>query len=371
MTDLPEEGATAPPPLTRADVEALRGDRSPGSRAAIATKFGAQFDRIAVSGHGELVDAVLWLLVRDVERTVRQALAETVAASPNLPPAAAERLARDAIEVARPILEQSPALRDEALIEIVRTHAMQYALAVAGRAHLSGALSDALADTGQPPVVLRLVGNEGAELSGRTLQRIADDYRDDRTIRERLVERPALPLELVEQLITLVGERLQWQVVCGRTIALAEAQTIMAGARQRAAASWAGGAGPGPRLQEGGFGRRHLAGALAPERALAFLRDGEMGSFEAAMALLAGVTLARARQLLYGPDRRALAALCLRAGFGTPHYVALRMVLELAERCLDSAGRLPPYPRDALEFAQQQYERLRHQPELVATLLGE
>jgi uncharacterized protein (DUF2336 family) len=320
------------------------------------------------------VGAVLALLVRDVERSVRQALAESVAASPNLPPEVAERLARDAIEVARPILERSPVLRDETLIGIVRTHAMQYALAVAGRAHLSGALSDALADTGQPPVVLRLVGNGGAELSARTLQRIADDYRGDRAIQDRLVERPVLPLELIEQLVALVGERLEWELVRGRAITLAEARTIMAGARQRAAAGWSGGGagGPvGPRPQEGGFGRRHLAAALDPERALAFLRDGQTGSFEAAVATLAGIGHARARQLLYGADRRALAALCLRAGFSAPQYIALRMVLELAERCLDSAGRMQPYARDALEFAQQQYERLRRQPELVAALVGE
>ena len=44
----------------------------------------------------------------------------------------AERLARDEVEVAIPILERSPVLSEAVLTDIVRTNAMQYALAVAG-----------------------------------------------------------------------------------------------------------------------------------------------------------------------------------------------------------------------------------------------
>ena len=49
----------------------------------------------------------------------------------------------------------------------MRTHAMQYALAVAGREHLSEWLSDLLADTGEAEVVARLVGNAGAQFRSR------------------------------------------------------------------------------------------------------------------------------------------------------------------------------------------------------------
>ena len=78
---------------------------------------------------------------------MRQALAEAAAASANLPHRIARRLARDDLEVAGPILTRSPVLTDDDLAEIVRTHAMPYALAVAGRERLSERLSDVLADT--------------------------------------------------------------------------------------------------------------------------------------------------------------------------------------------------------------------------------
>src|SRR5262245_48706449 len=118
--------------LSLADVRALEGDPSP---AALAAKFGRQYDHLVEGDTRSLAEAVLELLVRDLEKNVRQALAEAVAASANLPHSVATRLARDDFEVARSILQCSPVLTDEDLSEIVRTHAMQYALAVAGREH--------------------------------------------------------------------------------------------------------------------------------------------------------------------------------------------------------------------------------------------
>ena len=79
---------------------------------------------------------------------------------------------------------------------------------------------------------------------------------------------------------------------------------------------------------------------------MAFLRDGEIARVEAGLALLADIDLPRVRQLLYGMDKRGLAALCARAGFGAPHYVALRMALDLAEQGVEGADPgadvLPP-----------------------------
>ena len=223
--------------LSLADVRALEGDPSPASRAALAAKFGRQYDHLVEGDTRSLAEAVLELLVRDLEKNVRQALAEAVAASANLPHGVATRLARDDFEVARPILQCSPVLSDDDLGEIVRTHAMQYALAVAGREHLSEWLSDLLADTGEPEVVAALTGNPGAQLSVATLRRIAEDYRDDRAIQDRLIRRPALPYELVDQLVNAIGERLEWELIQKRRISKTEARQLMAAARDRATLS--------------------------------------------------------------------------------------------------------------------------------------
>jgi uncharacterized protein (DUF2336 family) len=344
--------------LSLADVRALKDDPSPASRAALAAKFGRQYDHLLEGDTRPLADAVLELLVRDVEKNVRQALAEAVAASGNLPHGVATRLARDELEVARPMLERSPVLSDDELTEIVRTQAMQYARVVAGRDYLSEGLSDLLADTNEPEVVAALTGNPGAQLSAATLRRIADHYRDDRAIQDRLIRRPALPYELVDQLVSAIGERLEWQLIRQRRISKAEARQLMAAARDRAALSIIEREHAEESIERE-LRLRFTTGELGPEDIVAFLRDGELTSIEAGLALLADVDVPRTRQLLYGVDKRGLAALCARAGFGVPHYLALHMAFDLAEQGMEAADPETTYSAETITFVQQQYDQIR------------
>ena len=139
--------------------------------------------------------------------------------------------------MAGPILTYSPVLTDDDLAEIVRTRAMPYALAVAGRERLSDGSPTCSPIRRRPRSVAVLTGNPGAELSVATLRRIADDYGDDRTIQDRLIRRQALPYELVDRLLAALGDRLEWAVIRQRRIEKAEARRLIAAARDRAALS--------------------------------------------------------------------------------------------------------------------------------------
>lgn len=339
------------------DVASLQADQSPEARAGFAIKFGQQYDTLTEGETRSLADAILSLLVKDVEQSVRQALTETVAFSPNLPAPIVNRLARDEIDIARPILEQSPVLSDDELAEIVHTHAMQYALAVAGRDHLSEGLSDILAEMGDAEVTARLVDNHGAVLSTKTLQRIAQDCQGDPTIQDRLIRRPALPYELVDQLVTLIGDRLEWELVRKRRMSAEEAHQLMAATRDRATLSIVA-REHGEHSLERELRQRYLDGELGPQDVLVFLRDGEVGSMEAGLALLTESDVPKVRQLLYGTDKRGLAALSARAGFAAPQYVALRMALDLAEQGVKGTGETS-YKPETMRFVQDQYERMQ------------
>jgi uncharacterized protein (DUF2336 family) len=361
--------AANPPALSLADVQALQDDPSPPSRAALAGKFGRQYDHLVEGDTRTLAQAVLELLARDAEKTVRQAVAEAAAASANLPPGIARRLASDDLEVARPILTYSPVLTDDDLVEIVRTRAAPYALAVASRERLSESLSEVLADTTEAEVVAALTGNPGAELSVATLRRIADEYRDDRAVQDRLIRRPALPYELVDQLITALGERLEWDLIRQRRIGKAEARQLMTAARERAALSTVA-REQEERSIERELRHRFTAGDLGPEDIVRFLRDGEIARLEAGLALLAGLDLLRVRTLLYGMNKRGFAALCARAGFGAPHYIALRMALDLAEQRLDGSDPESAYASEAIAAAQQQFDQIRSDRAQMSTWFG-
>lgn len=349
------------------DVQRLQEDRSPESRALLATSLGQQLDELAFGGHHDLCAAILHLLVRDVETRVRQALAETVCHSPSLPGEIASRLARDAIEVARPILENSPVLSDEELIDVVRTNAMQYALAVAGRENVSEALADALIDTGEQQVVLRVVGNTGAKLSSQAVKRVAEDYRSDGEVQDRLVRRPELPYELVEQLVGVIGDRLEWELLQSRRITPEQARAILSATRERATISMVAREHGDQQILRH-LRERHAAGDLGHEDVIVLLRDGDIVGFELALSILSGLEPRLVRRLLYSGDRRFLAAICVRAEFSTPHYMTLRMALDLAEQCLAKRSLAKAYSADTMRFVQAQYERLRADPAKVEEL---
>ncbi|MEZ5825776.1 MAG: DUF2336 domain-containing protein [Geminicoccaceae bacterium] len=74
---------------------------------------------------------------------------------------------------------------------------------------------------------------------------------------------------------------------------------------------------------------RFMAGELTAEDVLTYLRDGDINSFEQAMSLMARLEPAAVRKLTYNQDRRYLAVLCARADFSSPHYITLRMAIEL------------------------------------------
>ena len=213
--------------LNAADVDVLQRDRSPQARAQVAAKFGRQFDELCSAADQAVAYAVLRLLVRDIALEVRQALSNTVAGSTRLPPDVARRLAGDAIEVAAPVLRRSPVLTDEDLVHVVRTNAMQYALAVAGREHVSELVSEALVETGEAEVVMRLVDNAGASISQATMQRVVQDYAGNELIHARVIRRPELPYELVEQLIGVMGERLEWTLVRERQMSPDDAEQLL------------------------------------------------------------------------------------------------------------------------------------------------
>lgn len=354
--------------LRREDVERLERERSTEARADVARRLGASFDELAEGPAAHLAEAVLRLLVADVAREVRAALAEGVADSVRLPKDVAVRLATDEIEIARPVLERSPVLDDSTLQEIVRTRSWQYALAVAGRSGLSERLAHALLDTRREEVAARLAANVKSELTHAVLGRIAEEWRASREVHDRLVRRPALPYELVEKLVEAVGERVGWELVRTRRISPEEARRVVLALREHVAIGLTARA-----RDESGLLRhlrqRWLAGELGPDDFLAFLRDGDVASLEGAFAVAAGLSLRRVREILYGRDRRYFAAMCARAGLPPPHYLALRLALELAEAAVREM-KPQAYDADALRFLQEQYERYRGDPELIEELLG-
>ena len=348
------------------DLKQLQSNPTPETRSKFAGKFGRQYDDFIQSGSRDFADTILKFLARDVEATVRQALAESIAESPNLPTGLALDLASDSIAIARPILERSPVLADDQLNEIVRSHAMQYALAVAGRDSVSEPLADTLIASGESDVIVRLVANDGAQISDEALCLIARDYQDNPEIQETLAQRPELPPELVDQMLGAIGEKLNWDLVTNQSIDPEEAKRLVAATKNRTAKKLAQQDGMVEKATLRAMHERMTSGDLSALDILGFLRVGDVRQFEASLSAMSGLNATKTRNLLYNMDKRCLAVLCLRAGLGTPQYAAIRMALDLADRGVNEvrAQRIK-YPKKTIRFVHEQYERIRKDKKLI------
>lgn len=115
---------------------------------------------------------VLVELLRDADKAMRASVAKRLVMLNEAPRTILLILARDDIEVARPILEESRSLTDSDLIYIARTVSMEHRKVMAMRRKVSDAVVDAIVEFLEEDVVETLLKNKGASFNEKSIQRI-------------------------------------------------------------------------------------------------------------------------------------------------------------------------------------------------------
>jgi uncharacterized protein (DUF2336 family) len=137
-------------------------------------------------------------LARDEMARVRSMISTTLqdvrTAPPDVVNRVIETLARDSdLTVSGPLLENSPLLRDEVLIEIIASPPVQGAVAaISRRWEVSTEVSDAIIDTDEEPAIVSLLRNESAQIREETLDRLIETAAARPGLHEPLVRRPRL-----------------------------------------------------------------------------------------------------------------------------------------------------------------------------------
>ena len=149
-------------------------------------------------------------LARDRLPRVRQILAEEIKNSREVPVEIVKRLARDLeIIVSAPILEYSPLLGDDDLLEILASGTASGALeAIAKRSEISEPVSDAVAATLDIPAVAALLVNPNAQIREETLDNIIESAEGIEAWHEPLVMRPDLSTRAVRRISGFVASAL-------------------------------------------------------------------------------------------------------------------------------------------------------------------
>ncbi len=162
----------------------------------------------------DLILEVIEVLARDQLPRVRGILSEALAEVTGEPPETirkvVKRLAWDEfLEVAAPVLERSVLLSDEDLLEIIESHPLEGALAaIARRAEVSPAVSDAIAAGDDRDAVAALLGNKSAQIREETLDRIIDRAPGVEAWHRPLVGRPKLSANAVQRIAGFIAESL-------------------------------------------------------------------------------------------------------------------------------------------------------------------
>jgi uncharacterized protein (DUF2336 family) len=192
---------------------ALAQDREESVRACLAEKIGRLLPGLLSSEAEhlrELTLATLNALSLDKATAVRTALSEAIKHLDSVPKPIVQRLARDAeMTVALPILEHSPTLDDDDLLEILAAaRATDVFCAVARRKGLSADASDAIVATLDTKAVATLIGNESAKIRKATLDRIVVRAAEVAELHYPLVLRADLSAGLIRKLASFVGATL-------------------------------------------------------------------------------------------------------------------------------------------------------------------
>jgi uncharacterized protein (DUF2336 family) len=191
----------------------LARDRDASVRADLADKIARLAPGLSRETHErlrKLTDEVLQILVRDQVTRVRQVIAETLKDVADAPPEIIRLLARDCeLVVAGPVLECSPVLSDQDLLEIIAQTPIAGALtAIARRPGLPEPVAAAIGASVDEAAIAALLANPSAQIREETLDRIVDRAGDMAAWHRPLVERPRLPSAIATKLAGFIADHL-------------------------------------------------------------------------------------------------------------------------------------------------------------------
>jgi uncharacterized protein (DUF2336 family) len=262
----------------------------------------------------DLMRDILRLLTRDVEMTIRIALAERLADDTTVPTGLVLLLADDTIEVARPIILRSPLLSDEDMLHLIAECDVAHQEAVAARPQIGETVTAALVQCEAESVLVTLVRNATARISGPAYETLVEKSRLVVSLQEPITKRGDLPPPLASRMCGWVSGALKSYITHNYPLepatlhsAMTQAETVVMREPPPPSPSPAESAN---RLVE----KLYAAGQLKAGFLLRVLHQGQIDIFDLAFARLTDLPLGEMRQNLYERGPRTVALACRAVG---------------------------------------------------------
>ena len=284
-----------------------------------------------------LFDDVLSQLAGEMEVAVRAELADRMAHGSGAPVGLMSRLARDEIEVARPVLQHSWALSDADLLQVARTHGQDHLRAISQRHSVSAMVSEAIVERGDDQTLGVLLRNEGAELSRTAHEQAIDRAAVNPALHEAVVTRASLPVDLLNEMYFVVEAQLRDRILARNAkIDPAQLEAALSAGRKRVALG--DGALPADYAEaEAAVRVMKAKGEISPRTLAAMLRNRETTRFLVALGVLADIDFHTARMILERKELDALAIVCKAADFDRSLFLTFTVLI--LDRADDAMAR--------------------------------
>ena len=198
------------------DLKQLATEREPDKRLALLRNITDLYiDQVTPPSDTEevLFGEIVTRVLRDMPVDHRMSYSQRIAPSDRAPVSVLGRLAHDdRIEVAGPVLSQSPILPHVQLIAVARSASDDHLQAIVRRTALPASLTDILIQRGSKLVRHGVTRHPRATMTTGAIATLIGLARYDQTLGALLVDRPDLSPEAARKLAPLVSEALALQL---------------------------------------------------------------------------------------------------------------------------------------------------------------
>ena len=355
MTDVEQTRGLPPvgsPPerLSRLpDLIAMASETSSERRRQLLRELSEHFFGSRAHGEAEveLYGEVFTRLLSDMETAVRGELAQRFSTRLNAPRSLIRRFASEEIEVAAPVLQQSPVLTDEDLLAVVRTQGQGHLRAVSRRATVSAAVSDAIVARSDDETLQTLLANDGASLSRQASESAVDRAKTNPGLHAVIVDRKTLPPDLLNEMYFVVESELRRRIVA-RNASLDPELLETAIAAGLARLGTEDGVLPRDYLDAMALVKSTRAGRTLSSIEIArILRSGNQTAFRIALAEVSDVDFYTVSRIMDQGEIDGLAVLCRAANLDGPLF--LTIALSVLGNTASAMGKARSY---ALHYAE-------------------
>jgi len=342
--------------IARNDGTPLQADKilakDPASevRTELAYKIGRLIPTLTEEENTRLAEmtmAVLQVLAKDELPEVRAIISNEIKSLSNVPKKVIKSLAQD-IEaaVSAPILEYSPLLSEQELIQIIAGGIQGRALfAVARRKKNSEKVSEAIVKSEDKIAITELLKNETAKISEKTMEVIGMAAKNSSKMHGPLIERSNLSTNTIKRIATFVSAALVERLIERHHLAEDLAHDIRQSTRERILAGDLSASDKEEEAPEDRAQKLFDAGELDESTIQKAVKTGDITLIPSAISLMADIEPEVVKKVLMGDSGKAVCALAWRAGLGMESAEMIeRKVANVPARSLVSTPADGEYP---------------------------